>query len=245
MINGRTGCSINKIRTSATAPDAHWIVSSFYDSVPAGFFGARKNYQLRHARGGAAIETQKNSSVYGEELYRRYVAGDGEAFDALVALFEDELARFINGIVSDHHESKHLTIEAFARLALKGRKFSGRASLKTYLFSIGKNLALRYVKMRGRERHIPYDDLFDVPGDDEDAPHSIVLRDESERLLREAMSGLKEDHRAVLTLLYFEDMSYLQAGRAMKRTETQISGLAHRAKAALKKTLVNSGYARN
>ena len=177
----------------------------------------------------------------GEELYGRFLSGDESAFDGLVALYEDELFRFINNIVNDFHESKHLMIEAFARLAASGGKFSHKSTLKTYLFAIGKNLALRYIKMRKRETHISYEEVIEtIIGEGED-PYDRFNREETARSLHEAMKTLKSDHRAVLILLYFEDMSYLQAGQAMKKSETQIRGLAHRVKTALKKILENKG----
>ncbi len=106
--------------------------------------------------------------VSGEELFRRYQEGDRGAFDDLVALYEHDFMFFLNGVVNDKHEATHLMIEAFAQLALKGGDFSGRSSLKTYLYTIGKNLAFRYVKARRKERHISIEEiaggLHDVSG---------------------------------------------------------------------------------
>ena len=178
--------------------------------------------------------------VSGEELFRRFLSGDNDAFEGIVSRYEDELSRFIYRTVCDYHEAKHLTIEAFGRLAVEGRKFTGQSSLKTYLFTIGKNLTLKHVKARKKHEHIPFDELADVLCDNAEAPHSYVERSENEKMLHQAMCELKEEYRAVLVLLYFEDMSYLQAGEAMGKSETQIKHLAHRAKAALRKKLENS-----
>ena len=183
---------------------------------------------------------EQNTS--GEELYRRFLSGDDNAFDELVALYEDELSNFLNGIVNDYHEAKHLTIETFARLFASGGKFTAKASLKTYLFTIGKNLAFRYVKMRNREQHVSFDEAIESLVDEDESPYGCIKREENKRLLQKAMSELKNDHRAVLALLYFEDMSYIHAGQALSKTETQIRGLAYRAKVALKKKLEDSGY---
>jgi len=90
----------------------------------------------------------------GKELYRRYLDGDEKAFEELVGLYERDLALFINGIVGDIHETKHLLIDTFAQLAVSGGRFEGMSALKTYLFAIGKHLALRHVKLRGRETHL-------------------------------------------------------------------------------------------
>ena len=55
------------------------------------------------------------------------------------------------------------------------------------------------------------------------------LDGERKRQLHEAMQKLKPEHRDILYLLYFEGMSYAEAGTVMKKTEVQISSLAYRA----------------
>ena len=107
-------------------------------------------------KGAASILPNQEPGKTGEELYRRYLDGDEKAFEELVGLYERDLALFINGIVGDMHETKHLLIDTFAQLAVSGGRFEGRPALKTYLFAIGKHLALLYVKLRGRETHLSY-----------------------------------------------------------------------------------------
>ena len=182
--------------------------------------------------------------ITGEELYSRFFEGDKGAFDELVELYEHELAAFINGFVHDYHEAKHLMIETFAQLVVSGGKFAGKSSLKTYIFTIGKNLALRYRKMRAHfaEQHISYEDAIEALVDENDAPENFMEREENKRHLHEAIKDLKAEYREVLEFLYFEDMSYAEAGRIMKKSEKQISNLAYRAKAALKKKLENAKF---
>jgi|GEM_PF-1021155 len=112
----------------------------------------------------------------GEELYRRYLAGDKEAFTELVRLYEQVLSFFINGFVGDMHETKHLLIDTFAQLAVSGGRFEGRSSLKTYLFAIGKHLALRYVKMRRCETHLSYEDIFEKFIGESETPEAFLQR---------------------------------------------------------------------
>ena len=179
--------------------------------------------------------------VTGEELYRRYKAGDTDVFEKLVDLYKDDLSSFIYGIVHDYHESKQLTVETFARLAVNNN-FAGRSSLKTYLFAIAKNLAIRYLKMRKSKQYISYEEITDVLIDEADSVINIVERDDDRRYVQDAMKDLKDEYSTVLYLLYFEDMSYIQAGKVMNRSVKQITDLAYRAKLALKKKLESGGF---
>jgi len=187
------------------------------------------------------MERENGANISGEDLYLRFLDGDTGAFEELVALYESELYSFINGIVNDYHEAKHLMIESFAVLALKSGQFAGKSSLKTYLFAIGKNLALQYLKKRGKEQHISYEDIIELI-DENETPEQFIEREENRLYLKKAMQALSEDYRVVLILLYFEDMSYAEAGRVMKKNIKQISNLAYRAKISLKQKLENTDF---
>ncbi|MCL2664906.1 MAG: RNA polymerase sigma factor [Defluviitaleaceae bacterium] len=157
-------------------------------------------------------------------------------------MYIDELSKFIFLIVKDYYETKHLTMEAFARLAASGSAFMKKSTLKTYLFAIGKNLALRYLKMRKKSQHIPYEEALKSLVNEDDEPYSLLERKETNRMVAEAINELKSEHRDVLLYLYFDEMSYIQAGRIMKKSESQIRGLAHRAKESLKRKLESDGF---
>ena len=187
-------------------------------------------------------DSKKKSDVTGEDLFRRYLDGDSDAFTELVALFENELYYYVNAIVRDSHEAKHIMIDAFANMAVSGGKFDGRASIKTYLFTIAKNLAFKYLKMRRKEQHISFDEITDVIPDNRDRPDEILDKTDNENKIHESIMELKEEYRVVLVLLYFEDMSYKEAGQIMNKSVDQISVLSHRAKAALKKRMESKGF---
>ena len=182
------------------------------------------------------------TEVSGEELYQLFANGDECAFEKLVELYEHELALFfLRNFVHDSDEAKFLVIETFAQLVISKGQFAGKSSLKTYIFTIGKNLAFRYLKMRKREQHVSFDEISETVSGGE-TPDTLVERDENSRQLHKAMRGLKKEYRVVLELLHFQGMSYLEAGEIMNKSEKQITNLAYRAKAALKKSLEKDGF---
>jgi len=179
-----------------------------------------------------------------EELYRRFLDGDNAAFESLVALNLYELSRFIYGIVHDYHEAEHLTIETFAQLALNTKPFEGKSTLKTYIYGIAKNLTSQHMKKRKRDLHTSFEEIAELSIDNGESVQTALEKNERKQYLMDAMRGLKEEYRAVLILLYFEGMSYRQAGSAMNKSEKQIKDLAYRAKASLRKKLeVNDSFA--
>jgi RNA polymerase sigma-70 factor (ECF subfamily) len=181
-------------------------------------------------------------TLSGEELYSCFLDGQKNAFEKIVELYENDLSLFIDSIVHDHHESKHLCIETFAQLALTAGQFRRNSSLKTYLFTIGRNLSMRYLKMRAKEQHLSYEEAIEGLNPNSMTPDRFMEQAENKQYLLSAMQTLKEEYRVVLELLYFEDLSYMEAGKVMKKSIEQVSNLAYRAKAALKKKLEEAGF---
>ena len=188
---------------------------------------------------------ERNSSgheITGEELYRRFAAGDESAFEILVGLYRKDLTQYIQGFVNDIFEAEDIMIDAFAVLAEELR-FAGRSSLKTYLYAIAQNLALRRLKNRKNRDNISIDELLNLPGDPGASPETDYLNGERGERLRSGIQKLKPEYGAVLRLLYFENMSYTDAGIAMNKNLKQITNLAYRAKQSLKAALEREGFA--
>ena len=68
-----------------------------------------------------------------------------------------------------------------------------------------------------------------------------VLTDERKRTLNRALDSLPEDMRVVIHLIYFEDLSYDEAARVMKKNRKQIDNLLYRAKGQLRIILGKDG----
>ena len=179
----------------------------------------------------------KDENISSEELFKLFLAGNNNAFEQIVALYENMLFIFIHNMVDDYHDAKHLMIETFARLALNSGNFKGESSLKTYIFAIGRNLALRYIKKHKSLHHVSYESSIETLIGEGETPDQFMEKEENKRYLAEAMRDLKEEYRVVLELLYFEDMSYKEAAQVMKKNVAQVNNLSARAKAALKRKL--------
>jgi RNA polymerase sigma-70 factor (ECF subfamily) len=184
--------------------------------------------------------TGDNPCDAGLELYRRFQGGDETAFDELVLLYRGSLTDYICGFVGDRREAEELAIDAFAELAAD-TKYKGLSSLKTYLFSIGRHLALRHVKQYISTDHIPIDEIINELGAGENPLEADYLCAERSERLHAAMRALKPEHQEALRLVYFEDMSYADTAKTMRKTEKQIRNLLYTAKSTLKKILDDEG----
>ncbi|MCR4804269.1 MAG: RNA polymerase sigma factor [Clostridia bacterium] len=172
-----------------------------------------------------------------EQLYSRFLAeGNSADLAELLERHRDSLTLFLFGIVHDMEDAEDLMLDAFAHAA-SGARFSGRSSFKTWLFSIGKNLA--YMHLRKRRPFLQHRDAADEASP---SPELSILKEERKQQLYQAIQKLHEDYRQILILLYFEDMSCEEAGRVMGKNRRQVYHLADRGKAALKTELERMGF---
>lgn len=176
----------------------------------------------------------------GESSYRRFLEGDEDGLLELVRQYSDGLLLFLYGMVHDLSLAEELTEDTFAELVLHRGRFRGEASLKTYLYRIGRNQALNALKKQSRLTLLPIEEAAAIA--DIRSLEDTVLRTERRRRVREGMEQLAPAYREVLYLLYFEELSYVQTGAVMRKSEKQVKNLAYRARQALKAVLQKEGW---
>ena len=89
---------------------------------------------------------------YGASSYRRFLAGDDSELAEVIRLYKDGLMFYINGYVHDISMAQDLTEDVFFKLAVKKPHFREEALFKTWLYTIGRNLALNRLKKLSRHK---------------------------------------------------------------------------------------------
>lgn len=173
------------------------------------------------------------------ECYYRFLNGDNTGLEDLVKLYNDSLILFINGYVKDITAAEDLAADTFAELIVKRSPYVKKYSFKTWLFRIARNNTLDYI--RKHKKHINVE-LSDSDAVEETALELSVIKDEQQAYLHKILKKIKKDYSDVLYLIYFEEMSYEEAGKILKKNSKQIKNLAFRAKNALKEAMVKEGF---
>jgi RNA polymerase sigma-70 factor (ECF subfamily) len=169
----------------------------------------------------------------GEIYYRRYLDGEENAFDGVLTLYFDNLVFFLNRYVQDMQAAEDLAMDSFLELLIHPTRYHFKTSLKTYLFAIGRNKALNYLKKRKRIRR---DEPYDAEAATPDLAEAF-LDSEEKRELHRAIASLPDDMRTAVHLVYFEGFSYEETAKAMKVSKKQVDNLLYRAKNSLKHEL--------
>ena len=175
-----------------------------------------------------------------ELIYSRFLSeGNEDDFRILLERHRESLVLFLYSFVHNMEDAEELMLDAFARTAA-GASFSGRSSYKTWLFSIGKKMAL--MRLRGRRTDADASAQADGAELTASSPELDILKEERDRQLYNALDGLKSEYRQILILLYFEGMTHEQAAKVMGKTKRQTYHLAGRGKQALKEKLERMGF---
>ncbi len=150
-----------------------------------------------------------------ETLYARYLReGDNEDLRVLLERHRERLTLFLYGYVQNMEDAEELMLDAFAVAAARTSIWAGRSSFRTWLFGIGRHLALRQLKRRRKTSCQEAEEYGD-------SPEMGLLRGEEKRQLYAALERLNPEYRQALYLVFFEDMSAEDAARVMGRPENR------------------------
>lgn len=175
-----------------------------------------------------------------EALYRRYLAEDNDAdLEALLVRHRDGLLLFLFSFVHSNEDAEELLMDTFAKLAVDKPAFHPRfpGSFKSWLYAIARNNARMYLR-KWKTHAVPMHENIPAGGE---VPETALLKDESNRLLYQAMEGLKPEYRRALTLLYFDGLSHDEIALAMGMRKGQIYSILKHGKETLKKALEGMG----
>ena len=176
----------------------------------------------------------------GASSYRRFLDGDESAFDEIMKEYFDNLVFFIDRFVHDIHAAEDIAIDAFSDLVVNKHRYNFKVTLKTYLFMLGRSRALNYIKHRSCLDFVELSETDNTPAE-QGTLEEIVLADERKRVVNNALNALPDVMRVVIHLIYFEDLTYDEAARVMKKNRKQVDNLLYRAKKELRIILGKDG----
>jgi RNA polymerase sigma-70 factor (ECF subfamily) len=172
-------------------------------------------------------------------------SGDPQALAALFEAYADRIYRLALSLLHDPSAAEDIVQETFVSAITHLDRFEGRSSLGTWLYRVGYNASLDWLRRRKDEPLPP-----DEPGDESDAvplPRSLVewtLTPESRQAegevaaeLGRAIGELSEGLRVVFLLRDVDELSTQETAEALGLTEGAVKVRLHRARLALREKL--------
>ncbi len=177
----------------------------------------------------------------GASSYRRFLDGDDKGLAEIVRDYKDGLILYLNGFVNNISVAEELMEETFFKIIIKRPRFNAKYSFKTWLYTIGRNTAIDYLRHNSKQSGVSMDDIEDYLKNEYDLEKMYII-EERKIVVHKALKKLHQEYRQVLWLLYFEEFSHLDAAAIMKKSSRQMKNLVYRAKSALKSELDKEGF---
>ena len=174
----------------------------------------------------------------GASSYRRFLSGDEQAFDAIMEELFYPLVFFIDRYVQDVHTAEDIAMDVFSELIVHKHRYNFKVSLKTYLFMLGRSRALDCLRHR---KVLTMVELTETMEGDSVTLEELVLKDQLQYRVHQALNQLPEQLRTAVHLVYFEDLSYEETAKVMKKNRKQVDNLLYRAKKELRIILGKDG----
>ena len=157
----------------------------------------------------------------------RAQSGDTLAFDQLVVRYSPRLYGMIYHMTSNKEDTNDLTQDVFAKAYRSLKRFRGRSSFYTWIYAIGTNMTLNFLKKRNRRAAWSLDNLDSGIQNDEamvDLAHAANPRHQSDlnelqKKLNEAMQSLSNVHRAVVTMFDIQGIPHAEISKILKVSE--------------------------
>ena len=179
-----------------------------------------------------------------QQLVERVQQGDKKAFDLLVSKYQQRILNLVGRFVRNPNDAMDVTQEAFLKAYRALPKFRGDSAFYTWMYRIAVNTAKNYLAVQSRrpmEADQDYDEIEQIDSSgvlrDQATPEHMLLRDEIQDTVVNAIEDLPEDLRTAIMLREVEGLSYEEIAEVMDCPIGTVRSRIFRAREAIDKQL--------
>ena len=176
------------------------------------------------------------------QLMARLAGGDQGALRALMTRHQLRVYRFIFRRVKNEAMAEELTNEVFVDAWRNAAKYEGRSQPATWLLAIAHNRAISSLRRR-REEAWDEEKAGEI-ADTEDDPEVALQKDDKAAVMRRCLDGLSPEHREVIDLVYYQEMSVAEVSEIVGIPEATVKTRMFYARKKLSEILKANGIDR-
>ena len=179
-------------------------------------------------------------------LVENAINGSFEAFDKIMVHYRERMYGVIYNMTLNHSDAADLTQETFVKAFRSISKFKRKSSFFTWLYRIGVNLTLTFLKRKRNRKFFSFEQFFgdslnegqkgELASNEINSAKSTMLNELHEKL-NEALSRLSDKHRTIVILYEIDGLSHKEISQIMKCTEGTVRSRLHYAKIQLQSML--------
>ncbi len=212
-----------------SAAGAQEAVPPARDEAENGHDSRRQSDDFQHARD--------------RHLVDRARAGELDAFNELVGLYQDYLFALCVRVVNDREAAADAVQEAFFSAYRNLDRFRGR-SFRSWLTRIALNAATDVLRLRKRRPSEPFpeweDDSWQPPAPASEGPELQSLRRGAASVLSKALAQITADQRTAIILYDVEGYDYQEIAEMTGVSLGTVKSRIHRGRLALRDLLADN-----
>ena len=195
------------------------------------------------------VEDRRSTTASDDTVQRRDLilmeqarAGNLDAFNDLVVVYQDLLFALVVRMVPDRDQASDAVQEAFFSAFRNMDAFRG-GSVRSWLSRIAINAAMDAQRLKKRRPADPYpeldDDSWQPPTTEADDPVTISLTAERHHALNEALARITDDQRTAIVLFDVEGYDYAEIAHMTGVSLGTVKSRIHRGRLALRDRLAD------
>lgn len=179
--------------------------------------------------------------MHDEIIWVRQIAqGDEASFDKLFRCYAPRIFRFAMSYLNDRAHAEEVVQETMIAVWKSAKNYKEQSQVSSWILGIARNKALDRARARQREPELIQEKL-DRRASTCATPEQITKRETQAERIRAALEKLSPEHREVLMLAFYDDLSYSEIAQILGCPEGTVKSRVYYAKEQLKKILSAGG----
>jgi RNA polymerase sigma-70 factor (ECF subfamily) len=175
-------------------------------------------------------------------LVQQCLEGNQNAFSALIAKHQKAVFNVALRMVKDYQDAQDLAQAVFVKAYERLGTFDARHKFFSWIYRMAVNESLNFIKRRRRFETLDESAEYAAAGQ---TPAEDYEENEMSRNIQNALMNLGIDHRAVIVLKHFENLSYEEIGYILDIPEKTVKSRLFTARQVLKNIMIKKGYVKH
>jgi RNA polymerase sigma-70 factor (ECF subfamily) len=167
--------------------------------------------------------------------------GDPDAFDALLARYQNQLYRYLVRLTANPAVAEDLFQETWLKVITRIHRYDERRPFEPWLFSVARNLAIDHLRKASPESLDEPSESGDTRiarlGAEEPGSLERLLERERRGLLERRLEELPALYREALSLRFEEEMTFEEIAEVLSAPVSTVKSRVQRALSTLRKRM--------
>lgn len=165
--------------------------------------------------------------------------GDQSAFAHLVDLYKTPIYNLCYRMLGNPSEAEDAAQETFVRVYTHLGAYDPQQKLSSWVLAVASHYCVDRLRRR-RWTWLSLDDEpeLEPPATDVVHPEDVVMENESSAEIQRWLQALPVEYRLVITLRYWQDLSYAEVAQATRASESAVKSKLHRARCMLAQQII-------